>query len=549
MNRYLGWNKSATLWREWFGLINAFIWFFGSMYSYYEPFFEGTVTELLFMLLLCAGLAGSALLLGKHPITERRVLPVATLAGAFCTGLIPFMPVYVAKGLFWFSALLMTPLLCRRLYGVLRCAKDTNRIRVYISTVSVTIVLQMVWALLPIPYSVKFPLLSAFALLGLHRAGTSLPETDDLPLPRPAMVRSMMRLLRIVAVFILLVGLNVFNTLVHTHVLNGSLERSDVLSLLAWTAVPFSFLFFAVFSDKGKERLGFGIALALILLGCFAALTQNNSILAAPLLLLGEFGGTITEFCFLTMPLIFLRFSRRPVLIAVSGLITHTLLASAVGWTQDLWLPQSFLSAEINRPLIIFGAGCAMLLIPLLLSVWKQQEDASLMGALLGLRKQVEEAVADIDTCSLPSSETTPKSANQNWMQALDLLVDEHRIATLLCDGLTRAEISQQTGLSALQVAAHLHNIRTKLEAKPPVGQSVYVREAARRYGLTTRETEVFGEIITGRSNAEIAANLYIEAATVKTHVNKILKKTGAANRVELIAAARREEQSVLPGL
>jgi DNA-binding CsgD family transcriptional regulator len=548
MNRYLGQDKSATLWREWFGLTNAFVWFFGSMYSYYEPLFEGTATELLFMLLLCAGLTGSAFLLGKHPIAARRVLPAATLAGAVCTGLIPFLPVYAAKGLFWFSALLMTPLLCRRLYGVLRCAKDTSRIRVYISTVSVTIVLQMVWTLLPISYSVKFPMLSAFAILGLYRAGTSLPEPDVLPLPRPAMARSTMRLLRIAAVFVLLVGLNVFNTLVHSHVLSGSLDRSDLLSLFAWTVVPLAFLFFAVLSDKGKERLGFAVALAFILLGCFAALTQNNSVFAAPLLLFGEFGGTITEFFFLTMPLMFFRSSRRPVLIAVSGLISHTLLASAVSWTQDLWLPQSFLSAEIDRPLIIFGAACAMLLIPLLLSVWKQQEDASLMGALLGLKKQAEETAADIDTHSASSSETPPKNANQNWMQAIDLLVDEHRIATLLCDGLTRAEISQQTGLSASQVAAHLRNIRAKLEAKPPVGQSAYVREAARRYGLTTRETEVFGEIISGRSNAEIAANLYIEVATVKTHVNKILKKTGVASRAEMIAVARQEEASVLSG-
>ena len=547
MNRYLGQDKSATLRREWLGLVSAFMWFFGSMYNYYEPFFEGTLTELLFMLLICAGLAGSAFLLGKHPIVAGRILPAAVLAGAVCTGLIPFLPVYAAKGLFWLSALLMTPLLCRRLVGVLRCAKDTNRIRLYISAVSMTIVLQMAWAFLPLPFSVKFPVLSAFALLGLWRAGAGLPEPHTVPLPKPALSRTPVQLMRIAAVFLLLVGLNIFNTIVHTHVLSGSLGENDLISMLAWLVAPLSFLLFAVFSDKGMERLGFAVALALILLGCFTALMPNNNVFAAPLLLFGEFGGTITEFYFLTMPLMFLPFSKRPVLIAVSGLIFHTLLSSAVSWSQDLWLPQSFLSAEIGRPLIIFGAVCAMLLTLLTFSVWKRQEDASLMGVLLGLKKQAEEAATEPNRRSSSSVETPPQSVTQDWTQALDLLADEHRIATLLCDGLTRAEISQRTGLSAPQVAAHLRNIRAKLDAKPPVGQSVYVRKAARRYGLTARETEVFCEMISGRSNAEISANLYIEATTVKTHVNRILKKTGMASRAELIAAARREAEAVSP--
>lgn len=537
MSRYLGQDKSAILWREWFGLICAFVWFFGSMINYYEPFFEGTLTELMFMLLLCAGLTVSALHLGKRPDRARRLLPATTLAGAVCTGLIPILPVSMAKGLFWISALLMAPLLCRRLYGVLRCANDTNRYRVYISAVSVTIILQMIWAFLPLSFSVKFPMLSLFALLGLWHAGSRLPEQVAFALPKPALTRTPAQLTRIAAVFLLLVGLNIFNTLVHTHVINASLGENDLFSLLAWLAVPPSFLFFAVFSDRRKERLGFVIALVLILLGCFAALTPNNDIFAAPLLLFSEFGGTITEFCFLTMPLLFLPFSKKPVLIAVSGLIAHTMLASAISWTQDLWLPQTFLANEINRPLIIFGAVCAVLLLPLTFSVWKHQEDASLMGALLGMKKQVEEA-------TLPPAEAAgAQDDSQGWMHELDLLADEHRVATLLCDGLTRAEIADKTGLSVPQITAHLRNIRVKLDAKPPVGQSAYVQKAAHRYGLTARETEVFCEIIAGRSNAEISANLYIEAATVKTHINRILKKTGMANRAELIAASRKEEE------
>jgi DNA-binding CsgD family transcriptional regulator len=540
MNRYLGQGRSAALRHEWLGLVCAFVWFFGSMISYYEPFFEGTLTELSFMLLLCAGLLGSALLLGKHPVRARRVLPAATLTGAVCTGLVPFLPVYAARGLFWLSALLMTPLLCRRLYGVLRCAKDTNRIRWYISAVAVTIVLQMVWALLPLSFSIKFPVLSVFALLGLWRAGAHLPESGNLSMTMPALTRSPAQLARIAAIFLLLVGLNIFNTLVHTHVLNGSLGETDLISLLAWLVVPPSFLSFAVFSDKKKERLGFIVALVLILLGCFAALAPNNSVFAAPLLLFGEFGGTITEFCFLTMPLLFFPFSKKPVLIAVSGLIAHTLLASAVSWVQDLWLPQTFLSPQLSRPLIIFGAVCAVLLLPLVFSVWKHQEDASLMGALLGLKKQAEEAAPSPAVFPAPPvAETPPRYENHDWIQALDLLADEHRIATLLCEGLSRTEIAQQTGLSTTQVASILRNIRLKLDSRQPLGLSPEIVRLAKQYGLTGRETEVLNELLLGRSNAEIAANLHIEEPTVKTHVGRVLKKVGAAKRSELLTALR----------
>ncbi len=104
--------------------------------------------------------------------------------------------------------------------------------------------------------------------------------------------------------------------------------------------------------------------MALILAGCFAALIPSSGMLTAPLLLSGEFGGTITEFYFLTMPTLFFPFSKRPLLVAVSGLVVHTLLAGAADWTQGLWLPQALLSNELSRPLVDFGAVCAVLLVP-----------------------------------------------------------------------------------------------------------------------------------------------------------------------------------------
>ena len=59
--------------------------------------------------------------------------------------------------------------------------------------------------------------------------------------------------------------------------------------------------------------------------------------------------------------------------------------------------------------------------------------------------------------------------------------------------------------------------------------------------GLTEREVEVLTEIAAGLSNAEIAGKFRISGATVKTHINHLLAKTGARDRAQLVAYAFRQ--------
>lgn len=61
----------------------------------------------------------------------------------------------------------------------------------------------------------------------------------------------------------------------------------------------------------------------------------------------------------------------------------------------------------------------------------------------------------------------------------------------------------------------------------------------ARLQPLTAREREVLAGIGRGMGNEAIAAELFLTEATVKSHVSRILAKTGLANRVQAALVAR----------
>jgi DNA-binding CsgD family transcriptional regulator len=59
-------------------------------------------------------------------------------------------------------------------------------------------------------------------------------------------------------------------------------------------------------------------------------------------------------------------------------------------------------------------------------------------------------------------------------------------------------------------------------------------------YGLTERELEVLGQLAAGRTNREIAGDLFISSKTASVHVSNILRKLDVSGRQEAARVAHR---------
>ena len=95
----------------------------------------------------------------------------------------------------------------------------------------------------------------------------------------------------------------------------------------------------------------------------------------------------------------------------------------------------------------------------------------------------------------------------------------------------------------ALLAPSVTRRLISRFAAPPSLDSSV----VSRLDRLTSREREVLVAVATGSSNIEIAEDLFVGAATVKSHVSSILTKLGLTNRAQAVAFAY-ESGLVKPG-
>ncbi len=88
-------------------------------------------------------------------------------------------------------------------------------------------------------------------------------------------------------------------------------------------------------------------------------------------------------------------------------------------------------------------------------------------------------------------------------------------------------------GESLLAPSVTRRLIEEFLRHPPPVEDAPH-----RLDSLTDRERQVLVLMARGKSNADIAAELVVSGATVKTHVNRVLAKLGVVTRVQAVVLA-----------
>ena len=137
-----------------------------------------------------------------------------------------------------------------------------------------------------------------------------------------------------------------------------------------------------------------------------------------------------------------------------------------------------------------------------------------------------------------------PHRAGYAWWRQAQAHLDAGQPATAATAALRNAAAAAD-GHAPLLAQVRILAERARIPLQPP---SAAVPEAPRPpapYGLTGRELTVLRLLASGRTNAQIGAELYISPKTAGVHVTNILRKLGVSSRVQ--AAAQAERAGLLP--
>jgi DNA-binding NarL/FixJ family response regulator len=164
-------------------------------------------------------------------------------------------------------------------------------------------------------------------------------------------------------------------------------------------------------------------------------------------------------------------------------------------------------------------------------------------------RERPDAILLDLHMPVLDGIETTRRLTEQHPDVAVVVLTtfaDDSSILAALRAG-ARSYLTKDADRA--DIAQALRSAATGLAVLDPAVQATLLAAAAsgpgkaqaRKLpdGLTQREAEILCLIAQGKTNPDIAAELYLSAHTVKSHINRIFAKTGSADRAAAIRYAR----------
>ncbi len=152
--------------------------------------------------------------------------------------------------------------------------------------------------------------------------------------------------------------------------------------------------------------------------------------------------------------------------------------------------------------------------------------------AVLGARIKEKEILGALEE----RGELTPATAAM-WTS---LTVDE---ASDMLEGLARKghlEPQTKNGVMAYALSKHdTQGLPGKDSAPPEIEPGSDGASYRLEDPLSERELEVLGLLASGKTNSEVARDLFVSVGTIKSHTGNIYRKLGAKNRTEALARAR----------
>lgn len=173
---------------------------------------------------------------------------------------------------------------------------------------------------------------------------------------------------------------------------------------------------------------------------------------------------------------------------------------------------------------LVFGAAAPVVLAVLRNRALGAREGRSLARAKSGERELLD-ALREHDGL-------TPATA----AMLTTLTVDE---AAGLLEGLAREGHLEARARDGTLVYALREQDRRELEKSPAERPEEAPEDSSLPESLSERELEVLRLVASGKTNAEVARELFVAVGTVKAHANNIYRKLDASNRAEAVSRAR----------